>query len=103
MTDSSNHEIERRQSYRLDMEKELVSVSWTDDAGREWQKTLACLDFSRGGVRVDCDMAIAEDSQVSLTFKANTPEQQTFQCRVLRCIEQPNGWYEIAFALADKG
>ncbi|REL33944.1 PilZ domain-containing protein [Thalassotalea euphylliae] len=102
MTDSSNHEMERRQSIRLDMEKELVTVSWSDSDGRQWTKTLACLDFSRGGVRVDSDMAIAENTQVVITFKSNSSAQQEFDCTVLRCIEQPTGWYEVAFTLDDK-
>ena len=102
MTDSSNHEIERRQSFRLDMEKELVTVSWADENGRQWSKSLACLDFSRGGARIDCDMAISEGSDATITFKANTPDKQTFQCQVVRCSEQPTGWYEIAFTLGDK-
>lgn len=102
MSNSSNHEMERRQSIRLDMEKELVKVTWLDNDGQQWTKTLACLDFSRGGVRVDSDMAIAEGTKAEVIFKANSQAPQAFDCTVLRCLEQPTSWYEIAFTLDHK-
>lgn len=97
MTDSSNHEIERRKSFRLDMEKELIDISWTNDSGQQCDKKVACLDFSRGGLRIDSDMAIPVDTAVTVTFKKNTPNAQQVTGKILRCIKQSNGWYEIAF------
>ena len=102
MTDSSNHEIERRQSFRLDMEKELIDIRWTDDSGSERTKKVACSDFSRGGLRIDSDIEIPKETPIVVTFKANTPKSQSLNGLVLRCIKQDNGWYEVAFQLETK-
>lgn len=103
MTDSSNHEIERRQSFRLDMEKELVDISWTDGDGNQRTKKVACLDFSRGGLRIDSDIEMPQDTPVTVIFKANTPGSQSLKGVVVRCIQQKNGWYEVGFQLETKG
>ena len=58
MSESSNFDTERRRSFRLDMEKELIDVKWTDDSGRAHHKKVACRDFSKGGLRIDCDVEI---------------------------------------------
>jgi len=55
MTNDSNDGRERRQAFRIDMEKELIDISWQEENGQQCQKKIACLDFSRGGVRLDCD------------------------------------------------
>lgn len=101
MSDITNNEEDRRQSFRLDMEKELVDIVWTDSAGVERQKKIACLDFSRGGLKIDCDQAIEPQSQVTIVFKAANPNSQKLHGRVLRCIKQDNGWFEIALRLDD--
>lgn len=103
MSESSNHEIERRRSFRLDMEKELVDISWTDSQGQTRTKKVACLDFSRGGLRIDSDIAIEADTEISVTFKATSPDKRTLNGRVLRCTAQDNGWFELAFQLETKG
>ena len=103
MTKSSDHEIERRQYFRLDMEKELVDISWADEAGNHRLKKVACLDFSRGGLRIDSDIEMAPETEVTVIFKANTPGAQSLSGFVLRCIKQDSGWFEIAFQLETKG
>jgi len=102
MTESSDHEIERRQHFRLDMEKELVDIFWLDEQGEERRKKVACRDFSRGGLRIDSDIEMAEDLAVIVTFKVNTVGSQSLKGKVLRCTPQQNGWYEIAFQLETK-
>ncbi|MFD2167370.1 PilZ domain-containing protein [Thalassotalea euphylliae] len=102
MTDSSNHEIERRQHFRLDMEKELIDIVWQNDNGQDIQKKVACLDFSRGGLRVDSDIAIPVDTPVTVIFKRNSPSAQSLKGTVLRCIKQDTGWFHIAFLLETK-
>ena len=52
MSDSSFDEMERRKSFRLDMEKELVDITWTDESGQLRSKKIACLDFGRGGLKL---------------------------------------------------
>jgi len=99
MTDSANIDDERRQSFRIDMEKELVDISWTDEKGNKQQRKIVCLDFSRGGLKVDCDQAIPISSNIEILFKAAHPTSQTLKGIVLRCIQGDSGWYHIALQL----
>lgn len=94
-------ESERRQAFRIDMEKELVDIVWTDSHGIECRKKIACLDFSRGGLKVDCDCEIATNTQVTIIFKAANPNSQKLFGQVIRCIKQDNGWFEVAMQLTD--
>ncbi|MGL1957666.1 MAG: PilZ domain-containing protein [Colwellia sp.] len=99
MTESSIDEEDRRKSFRLDMEKELVDIVWTDEIGQEITKKIACLDFARGGLRIDCDQALPLNTQVTITFKSASANSQNLYGSVLRCIKQSNGWFEIALRL----
>lgn len=99
MTEQSDVPIERRQSFRLDMEKELVNIHWRDDTGTEFSKTIACLDFSKGGLKLDCDQAIPVNVQATVVFKAAAPQSQKLTGQVIRCLKQDSGWYEIALRL----
>jgi len=99
MTDSSKEGIERRKSFRLDMEKELVDIVWTDDKGQKHNKKIACLDFSRGGLKLDCDQALPVNAAVIVAFKSAHASNQKLYGKVLRSIKQPNGWFEIALIL----
>jgi len=96
-----SEESERRRSFRLDMEKELIDIVWTDDNGDEKRKKIVCLDFSRGGLKVDCDCEIAANSQVTVIFKAANPNSQKLFGKVIRCVKQDNGWFEVALQLTD--
>lgn len=96
-----SEENERRQSFRIDMEKELIDIVWTDDDGHQQRKKIACLDFSRGGLKVDCDCAIAANTEVTIIFKAANPNSQKLFGKVLRSIKQDNGWFEVAVQLND--
>lgn len=99
MTESSNDGMERRQSFRLDMEKELVDLSWVDANGTNKTKKIVCLDFSKGGLKLDCDEAIAPTTEVIIRFKSANPNSQKLSGRVLRCVKQPNGWFEIGLLI----
>lgn len=99
MTQSSSDGIERRQSFRLDMEKELVDIVWLDEHGEERTKKIACLDFSRGGLKLDCDQALPLQVPVTIVFKSANTNSQKLYGKVLRCSKQKNGWYEIALTL----
>ncbi len=101
MTNSTEEESERRKSFRLDMEKELVDIAWTDENNQQHQKKIACLDFSRGGLRVDCDNAIEVNTPVTVIFKRAAAQSQNLTGKVLRCIKQDTGWFEIALILDD--
>ncbi|MBL4910863.1 MAG: PilZ domain-containing protein [Alteromonadaceae bacterium] len=99
MTDSANIDDERRQSFRIDMEKELVDISWTDENGNVQQRKIVCLDFSRGGLKVDCDHIIPIGTAIEVLFKAAHPTSQKLSGKVLRCIQDDSGWFHIALQL----
>lgn len=99
MTDSHFDEPERRSSFRLDMEKEFVDIMWTDENGQEKNKKIICLDFARGGLRLDCDVALPVQTAVTVLFKSAAANNQKLYGKVLRCIKQDTGWFEIALIL----
>lgn len=99
MTDSSDSDLERRSSFRLDMEKELVDIMWVDNTGQERVKKIICLDFARGGLKLDCDIALPVQTAVTIVFKSASANNQKLYGKVLRCIKQDNGWYEMALVL----
>ena len=99
MKSSAEQQEDRRQSMRLDMEKELIDIQWQDDSGNVLKKKIACLDFSKGGVRLDCDHAIPLHTNAEIIFKAAEPKSQTLRGQVIRCLKQENGWFEIALRL----
>ncbi len=101
MADENQENIERRESFRLDMEKELVDIVWHNDTGQECRKKIVCVDFSKGGLKLDCDQAIAINTQVTVLFKAAAPQSQKLVGKIIRCIQQDNGWFELALRIAD--
>lgn len=102
MADSDSDEMERRKSFRLDMEKELVDIVWIDEKGQEHHKKIACLDFARGGLKLDCDESLPVNTAVTVVFKSANALNQKLYGKVLRCIKQDSGWFEIGLML-DKG
>jgi len=99
MAENSIDDEERRQSLRLDMEKELVDITWTDENGNKHVKKIACLDFARGGLKLDCDQALPVNEAVTVVFKSANANNQKLYGKVLRCIKQDNGWFEVALIL----
>jgi len=93
--------IERRKAFRLDMEKELVDIVWQNASGDEQRKKIVCVDFSKGGLKLDCDQEIAVQTAVKIHFKAAEKNSQLLHGRIIRCQKQVNGWYEIALRLDD--
>ncbi|WP_448547085.1 PilZ domain-containing protein [Thalassotalea fusca] len=90
---------ERRQHFRLDMEKELIDINWVDDNGAAQQKKIVCVDFSRGGLKLDCDTSIPLDTVVTIVFRSAHPNSQQISGKVIRCIKQENGWFDIALQI----
>jgi hypothetical protein len=90
---------ERRQSFRLDMEKELVDILWVNDQQQQVQRKITCLDFSRSGLKLDCDTLIPLHTEVTVIFKATHPNSKSLYAKVIRCIEQETGYFEIALRL----
>ena len=103
MADNDNEQkiIERRQAFRLDMEKELVDIVWQNTSGDEQRRKIVCVDFSKSGLKLDCDQEIAVQTEVKIHFKAANKNSQLLHGRIIRCQQQVNGWYEIALRLND--
>jgi len=99
MTESGNDEIDRRNSFRLDMEKEMVDISWTNDVNQERIKKVACIDFARGGLKIDFDEPLPLGIKVDVIFRSTETKSKILPAKVLRCIKQDNGWYEVALLL----
>lgn len=99
MNDYEEQQSDRRKAMRLDMEKELIDIQWTNEQGKKLTKKIACLDFSKGGLRLDCDQAIPLDTHTTVVFQAAAKNSQQLSGRVIRCIQQDNGWFEIALRL----
>jgi hypothetical protein len=93
---------ERRSSLRLDMEKELITLTWLDQ-GNEISRKAICLDVSSGGLKVSIDRHIATDHVVDITFKSKNGQSNSIKAKVLRCIEQAHGWYDIGFMFVELG
>jgi hypothetical protein len=94
--------IERRQAFRLDMEKELVDIRWINEQQVQQQRKITCLDFSRSGLKLDCDHAIPLQTAVTIIFKIADKNSQDLHGTVIRCIKQANGYFEIALRLANE-
>lgn len=92
---------ERRQSFRLDMEKEPVNITWFDQIGQEFNKKIACIDFSKGGLKLSCDQSIAIHTEVTVVFKAAAANSQILNGRVIRCLNTQESTFEIALKLID--
>jgi len=99
MAEDSSADIDRRKSFRLDMEKEIVDISWIDESNKQRVKKTACLDFSRGGLRLDCDQLLPETTKIMVQFRSAENNSKKLYASVLRCEKQANGWYEIALLL----
>ena len=99
MNGSSKDDYERRKSFRLDMEKEFVDISWQNENGTETTKKIICLDFSQGGLKLECDNKIPVNIAVVITFQAAATNSQKLFGKVLRCTKQENGWFEVALQL----
>jgi c-di-GMP-binding flagellar brake protein YcgR len=93
--------IDRRRSLRIDMEQELIDIYWSDDQGNEQHQQLNCLDFSRGGIRIQSNQALAIHTPVTVVFNQAHPNSQKLQTKVLRCEQDQYGVYQIALIMAD--
>jgi hypothetical protein len=95
------NENERRRNLRLDMEKELIDISWIDEDEQLCKKKIVCLDFARGGLKVSCDQAIPIHTAVNVIFKSADPSSQQLSTKVLRCNNLKNSYFEIALIFTD--
>ncbi len=99
MSDTHDEKVERRKSFRLDMEKELVDLVWTDDNGQEYINKVTCMDFSRGGLKLYCQQPLSVDTGVTVMFTAAINANHKLSGKVLRCIKREDDCYEVALIL----
>jgi len=99
MNESNGKKIERRQFFRLDMEKELIDITWHDEKGIHNNKRIVCSDFSRGGLKIKSDEPIPVSVIVTMIFKAAAPKNQRLKGKVLRCLKQKHGGFEIVLII----
>lgn len=96
MSSNEQPSAERRKSLRIDMEKEIIDLEWSDEQDNVWHRKIACLDVSKGGLKIDADHPIAANTVVKITFQAKHPKAQPKIGKVLRCMKNESGWYHIA-------
>ncbi|NMP16455.1 MULTISPECIES: PilZ domain-containing protein [unclassified Thalassotalea] len=99
MSETNIEPIERRQFFRIDMEGELVNVTWRDADGQAHKVKCICADFSKGGLRIEYDYPIAVGTVVDFKFQEDHPESRTLQAKVIRCIETKDAIYSIGFQM----
>ncbi|KGJ87470.1 PilZ domain-containing protein [Thalassotalea sp. ND16A] len=99
MRDPKEDIIDRRQDSRINMEQELVDITWLDGDGQAHQVKCLCDDFSRGGMRIEHEFAISVNTLVNFKFQADHPESRTIPATVVRCLELINGKFSIGFKM----
>lgn len=99
MEENEHDEDDRRQAFRIDMENEIIDISWLTAQGQQVIRRIACIDFSRGGLKVNCDTQIEVDTHVTIIFRAAHENSQSLEGKVLRCLKQNNGWFDIGIQL----
>lgn len=92
MEQSGNND--RRASLRLDMEKQQVSVTWSED-GAVRQKELTCFDVSGGGFSLEMEFPLPVGTEVVVCFQVDSPDAKRFEAKVLRVCQLEHGWFTI--------
>lgn len=91
---NGNSYFERRESARLDMEKQIISISWESE-GKRFNRDVMCFDVSQGGFQIEVEVPIPIDTQVSVLFRPHEPECKAFEASVLRLARLSHGWFNI--------
>jgi len=86
---------ERRSSLRVDMEKQLVSISWIEETGTTITRDVMCIDVSNGGLQIELERSIPIDTLVVVLFSPNRTSCRSYETRVLRTLQQEHGWFNI--------
>jgi len=86
---------ERRSSMRLDMEKQIISISWIENFGNIVTKDVMCIDVSNGGLQIELDHPLDIDITVVVIFTPNESQYRSYETRVLRSVQQEHGWFNI--------
>ncbi len=99
MSSPAENNIERRQNFRIDMEEEIVDILWRDNEGQAHKVKSICVDFSKGGLRLEHDFAILPNTEVSFCFHSTHPESKEVKAKVVRCVHLTNGKFSIGLQM----
>jgi len=94
-------ESDRRKSARLDMEQQLVQISWINGNGATITRDVKCVDVSQGGVQVELDCAIDIGKLVVIVFHPHKSHFKSYETEVLRCTQQQHGWFNLGLKFID--
>nr|WP_224745845.1 PilZ domain-containing protein [Neiella litorisoli] len=93
--------MDRRQSLRLDMEKHLIELSWTEQTS-EITRTVMCFDVSGGGLQVEMDRPLSLDTAVKVKFSPSEPISKQFEAKVIRVTKTESGWFNLGLIFTNK-
>lgn len=92
---------DRRDSARLDMEKQIISISW-NEGDEDYSRDVMCFDVSGGGFQIEMEKPLPIGTRVSVLFSPYHPECRTYAAEVLRLTRQEHGWFNIGLQFTNK-
>ncbi|MBB1269918.1 PilZ domain-containing protein [Shewanella sp. SR44-3] len=99
MSSASSHEIEKRDSIRLDLEAERVLIDWKNSDGTEQQDYAVCMDLARNGLLFDYSYPFDIGALIAVTFNPNTDKQHQVFGQVCRCNTRSAESFYVALQL----
>ncbi|MFC3092764.1 PilZ domain-containing protein [Alteromonas sediminis] len=93
---------DRRASARLDMEQEVISLSWTDENNQRHEHSVVCSDVSRGGLKLLLPEPLQVDSIVDVQLTPDNVSAKAFNATVVRCIQRQTNEFEIGLQFIQK-
>lgn len=94
---SGTGNYERRESARIDMEKQLISISWSAE-GQKYTRDVMCIDVSGGGLQIELDRPLPTGTVIQLSFQQGS-DCHDLCAKVLRSVLQEHGWFTIGLML----
>jgi len=86
---------ERRNSLRLDMESQMVTISIMKPDGATNRKNVSCVDINKGGISIVSDEQLVVGQVIQVQTNSKDTSCPTLNATVLRCHIQQSGWYNI--------
>lgn len=99
MSNLKKQTIERRKNFRIDMENETIDLIWKDTDGKSYKVQSVCVDFSKGGMKVENEFAILPNTKVSFRFQSEHPDSIALRAKVVRCTKMGDKRYSIGFKI----
>lgn len=101
MMEITDEVIERRKDFRIDMEEELVDIEWTDSSGNINNERIQCIDFSKGGLKIQFNQDLPVNALATFTFQKAHPNSQILKAQVIRSIKHEAGDFHVALRMVD--